>query len=119
MPEDLGNEAERVYELAAELFSLMSTPLRLRIISALCRGEKTVGELIEEVPSSQPNMSQHLNQLYRSGVVARRRMGQNMVYRIQNERAAMLCRAVCTQVAIEIDDPEAVPPNERLLKPRH
>ena len=113
------NDAERIYEVAAELFSLMATPLRLRIISSLCNGEKSVGELLQEIPSSQPNMSQHLNQLYRAGVVSRKRAGQSMVYRIQNERAAMLCRAVCTQIAIEIDDPGAVAPNERLLTPRH
>ncbi|MBV8501483.1 MAG: winged helix-turn-helix transcriptional regulator [Paucibacter sp.] len=113
------NEAERIYEVAAELFSLMSTPLRLRIISSLCNGQKSVGELLEEIPSSQPNMSQHLNQLYRAGVLARTRTGQSVIYRIQNERAAMLCRAVCTQIAIEMDDPEAVAPNERLMSPRH
>ena len=119
MVEAPDNEAERIYEVAAELFGIMSTPLRLRIISALCNGEKGVSELLEEIPSSQPNMSQHLNQLYRAGVVARKRVGQNVIYRIQNERAAMLCRAVCTQIAIEIDDPESVAPNERLLSPRH
>ena len=113
------NEAERIYEVAAELFSLMSTPLRLRIISSLCNGEKSVGELIGEIPCTQPNMSQHLGQLYKAGVVARKRVGQSVVYRIHNERAAMLCRAVCTQIAIEIDDPEAVAPEERLLSPRH
>jgi len=113
------NEAERIYEVAAELFSLLSTPLRLRIISSLCNGEKSVGELIDEIACTQPNMSQHLNQLYRAGVVARKRVGQSMVYRIQNERAAMLCRAVCTQIAIEIDNPEALAPNERLLTARH
>ena len=33
MTDAAANEAERIYEVAAELFSLMSTPLRLRIIS--------------------------------------------------------------------------------------
>jgi len=110
--------ADRVYELAAELFGLMSTPLRLKIISALCRGEKTVGELLGEIATTQPNMSQHLGQLYRSGILARRREGQQIYYRVQNERAVALCRAVCTQIAIEMDDPEAVLPSERLLAPR-
>lgn len=111
-------EAERVYELAAELFSLMSTPIRLKIISALCQNEKTVGELLAEIATTQPNMSQHLTQLYRAGILARRREGQQVWYRVQNERAVALCRAVCTQIAIEIDDPAAVDPAERLLAPR-
>jgi len=111
-------QLDRVYEVAAELFTLLSTPIRLKIISALCRGEKTVGELLGEIETTQPNMSQHLGQLYRSGVLARRRQSQQMIYSIANERAAMLCRAVCTQIAIEIDDPEALASGESLLPHR-
>lgn len=111
-------EAGRVFEIAAELFSLMSTPMRLRIISALCNGEKTVGALLGEIETTQPNMSQHLSHLYRAGILGRRREGQQIFYRVQNERAVALCRAVCTQIAIEIDDPEALNPAERLLSPR-
>jgi DNA-binding transcriptional ArsR family regulator len=111
-------EADRVYEIAAELFSLMSTPMRLKIISALCRGEKSVSELLGEIDTTQPNMSQHLSQLYRAGILGRRREGAGIYYRVQNERAVALCRAVCTQVAIEIDDPQAVHPSERLLSAR-
>ena len=111
-------QADRVYEIAAELFSLMGTPMRLKIISALCRGEKTVGELLGEIATTQPNMSQHLGQLYRAGILARRREGQQIFYRVQNERAVALCRAVCTQIAIEIDDPAALEPAERLISPR-
>ncbi|WP_077032969.1 metalloregulator ArsR/SmtB family transcription factor [Pelomonas sp. KK5] len=117
-PDPTSTPVERVYEIAAELFSLMSTPMRLRIISALCNGEKSVGALLEEIPTTQPNMSQHLNQLYRAGILARRREGQQMLYRVQNERAVALCRAVCTQIAIEIDDPQAMHPAERLILPR-
>lgn len=111
-------EADRVYEIAAELFSLMATPMRLKIISALCRGEKTVGELLAEIATTQPNMSQHLSQLYRAGILARRREAQQIYYRVHNERAVALCRAVCTQIAIEIDDPQAVEPGARLIAPR-
>ena len=111
-------QVERIYEIAAELFSLMSTPMRLKIISALCNGEKSVGELLAEIATTQPNMSQHLSQLYRAGILARRREGQSIYYRVQNERAVALCRAVCTQIAIEIDDPEATHPADRLILPR-
>lgn len=111
-------QVDRVYEVAAELFSLMSTPIRLKIISSLCAGEKTVSDLLGEIETTQPNMSQHLSQLYRAGVLTRKRAGQQMIYRINNERAAMLCRAVCTQIAIEIDDPEAVSRDQSLLPQR-
>ncbi|WP_349741234.1 ArsR/SmtB family transcription factor [Roseateles cavernae] len=111
-------EADRVYEIAAELFGLMATPLRLKIISALCNGEKSVSDLLLEIETTQPNMSQHLGHLYRAGILARRRDGVQMFYRVSNERAVALCRAVCTQIAIEMDDPQSVEPAERLLMAR-
>lgn len=90
-----------MFERAAEVFRLMSAPMRLKIISALCHGEKNVGELLEAVPTTQPNMSQHLGVLYKAGVVGKRREGVQIYYYIADERVVTLCRAVCTQIAIE------------------
>ncbi len=92
-----------VFERAAELFGLLSTPIRLRIISELCNCEKNVGQLLECIDVAQPNMSQHLNMLYRAGLVAKRRNGAQVFYRIADESAALVCRAVCTQVAGDLD----------------
>ena len=108
-------EADRVYELAAELFSVMSTPLRLKIISALCHGEKNVSQLLAAIDATQPNMSQHLATLTRAGILSRRREGPQVFYRVQSEKAVALCHAVCTQVAIELGDPAAIAPADRLL----
>ena len=94
-------ESDEVFELAAEVFRVMSAPMRLKIISALCNGEKNVGDLLVEIPTTQPNMSQHLNTLYKAGVLGKRRDGVQIYYRIINDRVVALCRAVCTQVAIE------------------
>lgn len=108
----------RVFELAAELFGVLATPMRLRILSALCREEKSVGELLTEIETTQPNLSQHLNVLYRAGVLAKRKLGTQVIYRVQSEQAVNLCRSVCTQVAIEMDEPGHVPPEQR-LSPRY
>ena len=105
----------RVFELAAELFSVLSTPMRLRILSALCIREKTVGELLAEIDTTQPNLSQHLAVLYRTGVLAKRKEGTQVIYRVQSEKAVALCRSVCTQIAIELDEPQAVAAEESLL----
>ena len=51
---------------------------------------------------SQPNMSQHLNIMYRAGLVGKRRQGTQVYYHIADESAVMVCRAVCTQVAIDL-----------------
>ena len=100
-PTDTALQSDEVLERAAELFRLMSAPMRLKIIGALCQGEKNVTELLAEVATTQPNMSQHLNTLYKAGVVGRRREGVQIYYHIADERVATLCRAVCTQIAID------------------
>ena len=93
-------ESDQVFELAAELFRVMSAPMRLKIISSLCGAEKNVGELLSEINTTQPNMSQHLNTLYQAGVLGKRREGVQIFYRIIDERVANLCRAVCTHIAV-------------------
>jgi ArsR family transcriptional regulator len=73
----------------------------LRIIIELCQGEKNVGQLLGNIGVAQPNMSQHLNIMYRSGILGKRREGAQMFFRIADETAVKVCRAVCTQVAID------------------
>jgi DNA-binding transcriptional ArsR family regulator len=99
----MSDETDEVFDKAAELFAVLSTPIRLRIISQLCQGEKNVGQLLESIDVAQPNMSQHLNIMYRSGVLGKRRQGAQMFYRIADETAVVVCRAVCTQVAIDAE----------------
>jgi DNA-binding transcriptional ArsR family regulator len=105
----------RVFEVAAELFSVLSTPIRLQILGALCDGELSVSQILERVETTQPNLSQHLAILYRHGVIGKRKEGTQVIYNVQSEKAVALCRSVVTQVAIELDNPESVHAEDRLL----
>ena len=96
-------KSDEVFEKVADLFRLMSAPMRLRIISALCDGEKNVGELLAEIDTTQPNMSKHLNTLYQAGVLGKRRAGVQIYYRIINDRVVTLCRTVCEQISSQSD----------------
>ena len=112
-------DEDLVFESAAELFGLLSAPVRLKVISAVFQGERNVSDLLAVVDTTQPNMSQHLATLYRAGVLQRRREGTQVYYKLQSERVATLCRAVCTQVAMELDGDDAVPAADRLLRAAH
>jgi ArsR family transcriptional regulator len=94
-------DPEQVFEMAAEVFRVMSAPMRLKIISCLCDGEKNVSYLLSKIQTTQPNMSQHLTTLYQAGVLGKRREGVQIHYRIIDDRIASLCRTVCTQIATE------------------
>ena len=103
-----------MFTLAAELFAVLATPIRLRILSAVCEQEKSVSELLLEIDTTQPNLSQHLAVLLKTGVLAKRRVGTQVIYRVQSEKAVALCRSVCTQIAIEMDEPDTVPQGQGL-----
>jgi len=98
-------DVDKMLSLAAETFRVMSAPMRLKIINCLCQEEKNVGQLLDEIKTTQPNMSQHLNTLYKAKILGKRRDGVQIYYRIINDRVVTLCRAVCTQIAIDSDLP--------------
>lgn len=109
-------EFDQVIAAAAELFGLLSTPIRLKIIRAVCDGERSVSDLLADIDTTQPNMSQHLSTLYRAGVLGRRREGTQIFYRLQSEKVAALCRAVCQQLALELAEGDRLPAAERLTR---
>ncbi len=106
---------DQVFEAMADMFFVLSTPIRLKIIGAVCNGEKNVSELLEEIDTTQPNISQHLAVLHRTGILAKRREGTQVYYRIQSKRVADLCRTVCTQVASELEHNAHTKPAQRMV----
>ena len=90
-------DQDRVFERAAELFALLATRVRLRIVRELLDGEKNVTQLTGRVGASQPNLSHHLGVLYRSGLLSRRRAGSHVVYRIADDRLGLLAQWMATQ----------------------
>lgn len=97
-----------VFDRAAEFFGLLSTPARLRIIGALCDGERNVSHLLTVIKVSQSNMSRHLNVLYRAGLVAKRRSGPHVFYRIANASVVAVCETVCVPTRAGRGDPPHV-----------
>ena len=92
-------KTDQTFEAAADLFRVMSAPMRLKIINCLCDGEKNVSYLLTQVNTTQPNMSQHLNTLYQAGILGKRRDGVQIFYRIIDQRIVSICEAVCHEVA--------------------
>ncbi|MDI9336661.1 MAG: metalloregulator ArsR/SmtB family transcription factor [Gammaproteobacteria bacterium] len=115
-PNSEQQQALTVFSSAAELFSVLSTPIRLQVLNALCNAERSVNELVQIIGCSQPNLSQHLKVLYKAGLVAKRKEGVLVMYYIQSQSALAICRNVCTQIAIEMDDARGVPATERLIR---
>ena len=79
----------------AARFKALAEPMRLRVLDALRSGERSVGELVEHLGASQANVSKHLGVLFREGLVARRKEGLHVHYRVADPSVFRLCDAVC------------------------
>ena len=69
---------------AAGVLKAVAHPLRLQIVEVLEAGEKSVGEIVAAVGEKQAITSQQLNLMKDKGVLASRREGARVFYRIQN-----------------------------------
>lgn len=85
---------ERLFELHAEVCKTLSNPVRLRIIDELQDGELTVGALAKKLGVRQAHLSQHLSILRQRGVVAARKDGVNVYYRIANPKIIKACNLI-------------------------
>jgi DNA-binding transcriptional ArsR family regulator len=70
---------------AAATFQALGDPTRHAIVEMLRQGERAVGELVENLPLSQPAVSKHLRVLKEAGIVEARVEAQHRVYRICSE----------------------------------
>ncbi|WP_334014950.1 ArsR/SmtB family transcription factor [Alteromonas sp. S167] len=93
MSEDAVTKSEDMvqYAVEAELFlKQFANKTRLMILCSLLDEEKSVTELLDGVNVSQPVMSQHLALLREAKMVATRREGQTIYYRLSDERVQRL-----------------------------
>lgn len=68
--------------LLADLFAALADPTRLRLLNLMAGNEVCVCHFVEILGQSQPKISRHLAYLRRTGLVAARREGKWMHYRI-------------------------------------
>ncbi len=88
LPDDL-------VELIAARFHVLSEPNRVRLLDHLREGEQSVNELAARLGAGQQNVSKHLSLMADAGVLARRRDGNHVYYRIADGGVLDLCEQVC------------------------
>ena len=78
-------------DLVARYFRVLSDVTRVRILEELdVAGELSVGQLVERLGQSQPNVSNHLACLRWCGFVTTRREHRNVHYRVADDRVGQL-----------------------------
>ena len=71
---------------AASIARALADPKRLCVVEQLASGERSVSDLSRDVGCQIPNMSQHLAVLRSAGLVASRRDGNTVLYRLVDTR---------------------------------
>ncbi|SHO66449.1 DNA-binding transcriptional regulator, ArsR family [Pseudoxanthobacter soli DSM 19599] len=98
---------------AVALLRALANPHRLLILCRLAEGERPVGELAAEIGCREAVVSQHLALLRHDGLVAGRREGKTIHYRLASPAAAAVLEAVRTRFCLETGDGR-----EPLVSPR-
>jgi len=89
MVNKLINKEEDIQQ-AAQAIKAIAHPLRLKILCVLGDQEISVQDIVEQVGTSQSNISQHLAILRDKGVLATRRDANRVFYRIDDLRTLKL-----------------------------
>lgn len=101
-------QAGTVHEVKANLFRVLGHPARVRILELLREGERSVGTLQTELDLDSGGTSQHLAALRRIGLVASRRDGNSVYYRVDDQAVfdllgagrAIISRRLATEQSI-------------------
>lgn len=65
-----------------DAFNAIAEPRRRHILDMLAEGEKSVSDIVAQLPVSQPQVSKHLKVLKDVGLVETRAEGRNRLYRL-------------------------------------
>ena len=95
MNDDLGEEltlleGDEDIDRASRSLKAMSHPLRLKILCTLSDQEVSVQDIVEQVGTSQSNISQHLAILRDKGILASRKDANRVFYRVGDTRTLKL-----------------------------
>lgn len=95
--------SESVFELHASICKALAHPKRLEILAALGGRELPAGEVVSRVGTTKGNISQHLAVMRQAGILAARRAGMNVYYRVSNPKIVQAC-ALMREVLLDALD---------------
>lgn len=89
-----------LYEFHAQFCKTLADANRLLIIAELVKGEKSVGDLANNLELGQSNVSKHLSLMRERGLVETRRDGASIFYSLSDPR---IFKAIELLVQVQAD----------------
>ena len=97
-----------VIKSVAELFGVLSNPIRVEIIVLLAEQEKDVKEIHNKLGLSSSNVSQHLSILRSHHLVTLRKQGTRVFYKLNNKKVITIIRKTVELLESEISEAETL-----------
>lgn len=80
-----------IYKLHAGICKALAHPIRIEIIDVLQNNELTFGEIAKKTNTSKSNLSQHLSVMVDKGILAQRKEGLNVYFKLSTIKVAKAC----------------------------
>ncbi len=87
-----------VLDRMAVKFRIFADPIRLGIFRVLLRGERNVGQVVEETGQAPSTISRHLKMMTAAGLAGRRRQGSQVLYRLEAPLVEAICNLACPAI---------------------
>jgi ArsR family transcriptional regulator len=91
-------------ELKASVLKALGQPTRLKILELLRNGERCVCEIFPAIKEEQSNVSRHLALMKSVGILASRKEGQMVHYRVRDPQVFKLLDGVTVLLKAHIDE---------------
>lgn len=82
----------------ADFFKVFGDSTRLKILYSLFEGEKSVGEISDEISISQSAVSHQLKYLKDSNLVKSRREGKSIIYSLADDHVKTIFKTACDHI---------------------
>lgn len=99
-PDTASQTEARLWEMQADICQTLANPKRLRILNLLKDGELSVGAMVQALGVAKANLSQHLGVMRQKGILAARREGTSIYYRLATPHITAACK-IMRQVLLE------------------
>jgi ArsR family transcriptional regulator len=95
---------DELLDLKANVLKALGQPTRLKILELLRNGERCVCEIFPAIKEEQSNVSRHLALMKAAGILASRKQGQMVHYRVRDPQVFKLLNNVTALLRTHIDE---------------
>ncbi len=95
---------DELLELKANVLKALGQPTRLKIVELLRNGERCVCEIFPAIKEEQSNVSRHLALMKAAGILASRKQGQMVHYRVRDPQVFKLLDGVSALLKSHVDE---------------